>query len=338
MNRPMDELLAGMRAIAETTRLRLLFVLSHGEFNVSELTQILGQSQPRVSRHLKLMAEAGLLSRYKEGSWVLFRLSEQTRGAALALAVVDLLPGADSILVSDIARMEEIRRQRAENAAAYFRTNAPNWERLRSLHISEIDVEAAMVEMAGDDDLGNFLDLGTGTGRILSLFARRASQATGIDQSREMLIVARANLEAAGLRQAQVRQGDIYALPFASATADFVTIHQVLHYLDDPARALTEAARILKPGGRLLVVDFAPHELEHLREQHAHRRLGVASDIMASWLKRADLRLIEEKTLPPPRSNGSSGLTVSLWLAQRPATDIARTGRIARNRVEGDLT
>src|SRR5438477_640676 len=222
----MEELLAGLRAIAETTRLRLLFVLAHGEFNVSELTQILGQSQPRVSRHLKLMAEAGLLSRYKEGSWVLFRLSEQTRGAALARAVVDLLPGADSILVSDIARMEEIRRQRAENAAAYF-----------------------------------------------------------------------------------------------------VTIHQVLHYLDDPGRALTEAARILKPGGRLLIVDFAPHDLEHLREQHAHRRLGVASDIMASWLKRADLRLIEEKTLPPPRSNGSSGLTVSLWLAQRPATDIARIGR-----------
>jgi ubiquinone/menaquinone biosynthesis C-methylase UbiE/DNA-binding MarR family transcriptional regulator len=337
MTRSMDELLAGMRAIAETTRLRLLFVLSHGEFNVSELTQILGQSQPRVSRHLKLMAEAGLLSRYKEGSWVLFRLSEQTRGAALARAVVDLLPGADSVLVSDIARMEEIRRQRAENAAAYFRTNAANWERLRSLHISEADVEAAMVEMAGEDDLGNFLDLGTGTGRVLSLFARRAAQATGIDQSREMLVIARANLEAAGLRQTQVRQGDIYALPFASATADFVTIHQVLHYLDDPARALTEAARILKPGGRLLIVDFAPHELEHLREQHAHRRLGIASDIMASWLKRADLHLIEEKTLPPPRSNGSSGLTVSLWLAQRPAGEISRTGRTARNRMEGNL-
>jgi len=333
----MDELLAGMRAIAETTRLRLLFVLSHGEFNVSELTQILGQSQPRVSRHLKLMSEAGLLSRYKEGSWVLFRLSDGTRGAALARAIVDLLPGSDSVLVSDIARMEEIRRQRAENASAYFSANATNWEKLRSLHVSEAAVEAAMAEMAGDDTLGNFFDLGTGTGRILSLFAPQAAQATGIDQSREMLIIARANLEASGLRHAQVRQSDIYALPFPSASADFVTIHQVLHYLDDPGRALIEASRILKPGGRLLIVDFAPHDLEHLRDQHAHRRLGIAPDIMASWLKRADLKVMQEKILPPPKSNGSAGLTVSLWLAKRPTEDVTKTGRSARNRVEGNL-
>lgn len=336
MEQPMDELLAGMRAIAETTRLRLLFVLSHGEFNVSELTQILGQSQPRVSRHLKLMAEAGLLSRYKEGSWVLFRLSEQTRGAALARAIVDLLPGSDSILVSDIARLEEIRRQRAETAAAYFRTNAANWEKLRSLYVSESAVEAAMLDIAGTGDLGSFLDLGTGTGRILSLFAGRAAQAIGIDQSREMLGVARANLEAAGLRQAQVRQGDIYALPLPNGAADFVTIHQVLHYLDDPGRALTEAARVLKPGGRLLIVDFAPHDLEHLRDQHAHRRLGIASDVMASWLKRADLRLIRERTLPPPNGNGSAGLTVSMWLAERPADDFAKTEQTTRTR-EGNL-
>src|SRR5689334_11447542 len=233
----MDELLVGMRAIAEPTRLRLLFVLSHGEFNVSELTQILGQSQPRVSRHLKLMAEAGLLSRYKEGSWVLFRLSDFTRGAALARAIVDLLPGSDSLLINDIARMDEIRRRRAENAAAYFSTNAANWEKLRSLHVSEADVEAAIVAMAGRGSLGNFIDLGTGTGRVLSLLAPHAAQATGIDQSREMLIIARSNLEGSGLRHVQVRQADIYALPFPSASADFVTIHQVLHYLDDPARA-----------------------------------------------------------------------------------------------------
>lgn len=337
MEQPMDELLAGMRAIAETTRLRLLFVLSHGEFNVSELTQILGQSQPRVSRHLKLMTEAGLLSRYKEGSWVLFRLSDVPPGAALARAIVDLLPGTDSILISDIARLEEIRRQRAETAASYFRTNAANWARLRSLHVSESDVEAAMLDIAGAGNLGNFLDLGTGTGRILSLFAGRATQAIGIDQSREMLGVARANLEAAGLRQAQVRQGDIYALPFPNAAVDFVTIHQVLHYLDDPGRALIEAARVLKPGGRLLIVDFAPHDHEQLRDQHAHRRLGIASDVMASWLKRADLHLVRERTLPPPKANGSAGLTVSLWLAERRADDIAKTDLTRKTRVEGNL-
>ncbi len=231
--------------------------------------------------------------------------------------------------------MEEIQLQRAENAAAYFGPNPGNWEELRSLHVSEAAVEAAMVEMAGEGRLGNFFDLGTGTGRILSLFAQRAVQATGIDQSREMLIVARANLEAAGLRQAQVRQGDIYALPFPSAGADLVTIHQVLHYLDDPGRALIEASRILKPGGRLLIVDFAPHELEHLRDQHAHRRLGIAPDIMRAWLKRADLEVVQERTLPPPRSNGSAGLTVSLWLARRTPAEIAKSAFTTGNHVEG---
>src|SRR5688572_16714069 len=171
MDRHMDELLAGMRAIAETTRLRLLFVLSHGEFNVSELTQILGQSQPRISRHLKLMVEAGLLSRYKEGSWVLFRLNDSGRGGALARAVVELLPAADSLLASDIARLEAVRRQRNEAAEAYFRANAANWETLRKLHVQEEEVERAMRELAGPGKVDTLLDLGTGTARILSLFA-----------------------------------------------------------------------------------------------------------------------------------------------------------------------
>jgi SAM-dependent methyltransferase len=170
----------------------------------------------------------------------------------------------------------------------------------------------------------------------LALFARRAVQAIGVDQSREMLVIARANLEAAGLRRAQIRQGDIYALPFANATADFITVHQVLHYLDDPARALTEAARVLKPGGTLLIVDFAPHELEHLREQHAHRRLGIASELMDSWLGRADLSLVQNRTLPPPKNNRSAGLTVSLWLARRPDSERPRGRRSATSRVEGN--
>jgi ubiquinone/menaquinone biosynthesis C-methylase UbiE/DNA-binding transcriptional ArsR family regulator len=314
----MEELLAGLRAIAETTRLRLLFVLSHGEFNVSELTQILGQSQPRVSRHLKHMTEAGLLSRYKEGSWVLFRLREQARGGALARAIVDLLPAGDSLLASDIARLEEIRRLRAEAAAAYFRTNAENWEKLRSLHIREEEVEAAMLRIAGPDRLGTYLDLGTGTGRVLKLFAPQATSSIGIDSSREMLAVARANLDPGRNRSIQVRHGDIYALPFPNASADFITIHQVLHYLDEPGRALVEATRVLKPGGRLMIVDFAPHDLEELREQHAHRRLGIAAELMSGWLKRAGLSLGQHDVLPPPSQNGEPGLTVSVWLAARP--------------------
>lgn len=314
----MDELLAGLRAIAETTRLRLLFALSHGEFNVSELTQILGQSQPRISRHLKLMCEAGLLSRYKEGSWVLFRLNAAGMNGALVRAIVDLLPGSDALLMRDIARLEDVRARRAEAAAEYFRTNAGNWEHLRSLHVSEEDVEAAMARLAGHRPVATYLDLGTGTGRILRLLAPISGQAIGIDSSREMLAMARSNLEAAGLHRAQVRHGDINALPFANGFADLVTIHQVLHYLDDPGRAVAEAARVLKQGGRLIIVDFAPHELEHLREVHAHRRLGLSEEHVKGWLRRAGLQLSLHEILPPPQREGSTGLTVSLWLAEKP--------------------
>jgi ubiquinone/menaquinone biosynthesis C-methylase UbiE/DNA-binding transcriptional ArsR family regulator len=314
----MDELLAGLRGIAETTRLRIVFVLSHGEFNVSELTQILGQSQPRISRHLKLMAESGLLTRHKEGSWVIFRLRDEGAGGALARTVAELLPAGDSILSADAARLEEVRQARAERAAAFFRANAANWENLRSLHIREEEVESAMQRLVGRGPLGTHLDLGTGTGRVLKLFAPQTAQGVGVDSSREMLAIARASIEDARMRHLQMRHGDIFALPFSNAYADFITIHQVLHYLDEPGRALAEAARVLKPGGRLVIVDFAPHELEQLREEQAHRRLGIAGEQMIGWLRRAGLDLVSQQVLPPPWRNGEEGLTVSIWLAQAP--------------------
>lgn len=314
----MDELLSGLRAVAETTRVRILFILSHGEANVSELTQILGQSQPRVSRHLKLMAEAGLISRHKEGNWVLFRLRAEDMGGALARAIVDLLPGADPVLSGDLARLEDIRSRRAEAAARYFRDNAARWEELRSLHVREEDVEQAMVRLAGTRPIRQHVDLGTGTGAVLRRFAPRAQNAIGIDSSRDMLAIARVNLEAASIRNAQVRHGEIYALPFADSFSDFITIHQVLHFLEDPQRALLEAARILEPGGRLMIVDFAPHELDELRSHHAHRRLGIAAEHMAQWLQRAGLTLTQHDVLPPPWRSHGAGLTVSLWLATAP--------------------
>jgi len=315
----MDELLAGLRAAAEATRVRILFALSHGEFNVSELTQILGQSQPRVSRHLKLMTDSGLISRHKEGNWVLFRLREDAAGGALARAIVDLLPARDDMLSRDLARLEDIRNERARAAADYFRANAADWEKIRSLHVREEDVESAMLALAGNRPIALHLDLGTGTGSLIRTFAGLARQTIGIDQSRDMLAVARANLEKHGLRQAQVRQGDIYALPFSDSSCDFITIHQVLHYLDDPGKALLEAARLLQPQGRLLIADFAPHEHEQLRTDHAHRRLGISAEHMAGWLQRAGLSLTRHDILPPPWRKDDMGLTVSLWLAEKPA-------------------
>lgn len=317
----MDELLAGLKAIAETTRIRILFALSHGELNVSELTYVLGQSQPRVSRHLKLMAEAGLLTRHKEGNWVLFRLRGEGLSGALARSLVDMLPGKDDLLFGDLARLEEVRRQREEKAAAYFSANAAQWSELRSLHVDEANVEHAMRKLVGSAAVDVLVDLGTGTGRVLELFGSLAKHLHGIDASREMLAIARANLEKNNRRNAQLRQSDIYALPLADNMADIVTIHQVLHFLDEPQKALLEARRILKPDGKLLLVDFAPHDLEELREQHAHRRLGISAEQMTAWLARAGLELLRHEVLDPPWLKSRKGLTVSLWLAKpKPAS------------------
>ncbi|HKQ94759.1 MAG TPA: metalloregulator ArsR/SmtB family transcription factor [Aestuariivirgaceae bacterium] len=321
----MDNLLKGLRAIGEVSRLRLLHLLSHGELNVTEITQILNQSQPRISRHLKLMCDAGLLDRYREGSWVLFRMRDTGPGAALAQAILRLLPGEADQFGRDLKELGSVRDARAREAQQYFRANAADWHRIRALHVSEAEVESAMLALAGTGAIDTLVDLGTGTGRLLELFAPRARQAVGIDMSRDMLAVARANLDRAGLRHAQVRQGDVAQLPLADATADLVTIHQVLHYLDEPARALGEAARILKPGGRLVVVDFAPHELEFLRDEHAHRRLGIAADHMSGWLERARLDLERSETLKPPKALAKAGLSVSLWLAAKPPGDAAHS-------------
>jgi ubiquinone/menaquinone biosynthesis C-methylase UbiE len=241
-------------------------------------------------------------------------------GGALARSIVDLLPGADPVLAGDLARLEDIRSRRAEAAAIYFRDNAARWEQLRSLHVREEDVEHAMVKLAGNQPIRLHVDLGTGTGAVLRRFASRAAQSIGIDSSRDMLAIARVNLEAAGIRNAQVRHGEIYALPFPDGFSDFVTIHQVLHFLEDPARALAEAARILEPGGRLLIVDFAPHDVDELRTEHAHRRLGIAAEHMAQWLQRAGLTQVQHDVLPPPWRSHGTGLTVSLWLATAPGT------------------
>jgi ubiquinone/menaquinone biosynthesis C-methylase UbiE/DNA-binding transcriptional ArsR family regulator len=315
----MDELLAGLKAVAETTRLRILFALSHGEMNVTELTQLLQQSQPRVSRHLKLMAEAGLISRHKEGNWVLFRQREAGMGGVLSRALVDMLPAQDPQIKEDLKRLSEIRRQRQEQAAAYFASNAAQWQQLRSLHVREDEVEGQMLALLGKRKFDTVLDLGTGTGRMLEVLAPKARQLWGLDQSRDMLAIARANLDQRNIKQAQVRQADIYELPFSDDTADLISIHQVLHFLDDPQSALLEARRVLKPGGEMIIVDFAPHELEELRTAHAHRRLGISAEQMAGYFARAGLVLREHKVLPPPWLKTGPGLTVSLWLAQLPA-------------------
>lgn len=309
---PFADALGVLRAAAEETRLRILALLMEGELSVSDLTDILGQSQPRISRHLKLLVEAGLVERHREGAWAFFRLIEARTG--LVEPLVGGLDRASAPLSEDRARLDAVRVQRAEAAQTFFSRLAPKWDQLRSLHVPEAMVEAAVLDVLGPRPVRSLIDLGTGTGRMLGLLAPRAGRATGLDSSHAMLSVARANLERAGLSGVDLRQGDIHAPPFGRGGFDLVVVHQVLHYLDDPARALREAARLVAPGGRLLVVDFAPHDLEFLREDQAHRRLGFADDQVAGWLADAGLGPASVRHLVPGGA-GDDQLTVTLWLA-----------------------
>ncbi len=315
----MDQVLAALRAAGEETRLRLLALCARADLTVSDLTRILGQSQPRISRHLKVLCESGLLARLREGSWVFYRPAMDGPGADVARRVVAMLPEDDPVLLRDRGRMTAIQEERAFSAASYFRDNAAQWDAIRSLHVDEAEVERALVkalEADGDGSLGDLVDIGTGTGRMLTLLGPKAERAIGIDQSREMLAVARAALDAADLRHCLVRLGDIYGLPLDGGSADVVVIHQVLHYAERPAAAIAEAARLLCPGGRLAVVDFAPHDLENLREEHNHRRLGFAPEEVADWCLQAGLVLRDTLALP------GKPLTVLLWLAERPVTPL----------------
>src|SRR5262245_8387063 len=287
---------AALKAMAEPTRLRLLVLLASGELSVKDLTGILGQSQPRISRHLKLLAEAGLVERAPEGSWVYFRLAEGGEGGALAHLVLEAMDRTDSVLVRDRRRAETLREQRERAAQAYFQAHAGDWDRIRALHVAEDEVEAAVAAALGPGPFGLLVDLGTGTGRMLELLRERYRRGLGIDLSPAMLAYARAKLEGAQVRHAQVRQGDIYDLPLADQTADAAVMHQVLHFLSDPHRAVREAARVLAPGGRLLIVDFAPHELEFLRDQFAHERLGFSTQQVGQWLSDCGLERSEEHT------------------------------------------
>ncbi len=309
----MDHLLAALRAVAEPTRLRLLVLCARGELTVSELTQILGQSQPRVSRHLKLLCEAGLLDRFREGSWVFYRLSQSSPASALARHLVEACGESDPTIALDLQRLAATKQQRADLASAYFRENAPRWHRIRSLYVDEREVEAALIEMIAAADPRDLLDIGTGTGRMLEILAPRVEQALGIDQSREMLSVARVNLERAGLANGRVRRDDMYQLALPDGSFDAVVIHQVLHYADRPAAAITEAARVLRPHGILVIVDFAPHSLEFLRQEHAHRRLGFGDGEIAEWCRAAGLHPA------PPRLLPGDPLTVAIWSARRSA-------------------
>lgn len=330
MTPSLDTTINALKAAGEPTRLRLLALLARTELTVTELTQILGQSQPRVSRHLKLLCDAGLLERFREGAWAFYRVMEPTHGTAdhsLAEIVLTLVPHDDPEILRDASKLDLVRQQRQAEAQAYFAESAKEWERIRSLYVPEVVVESAMKEMVSGRTFREHLDLGTGTGRMLELFAADSERGVGVDCSHEMLSVARANLDESKLNACQVRQCDLYTLPFSGETGqsaiDLITIHQVLHYLTDPAAAVFEAARVLSERGVILIADFAPHSFEFLREEHAHRRLGFGDEEVSKWCRQAGLEVRETSHLAPHNDNGEC-LTVTIWLAGRRESNSAR--------------
>lgn len=300
------------RALADATRLRIVALLRSMELSVGELAQVLGQSQPRVSRHVKILCDAGIAERRKEGSWVFVALGAPgTVNPVLAALDAWADREGDHWAEADRARLAAVRADRASAAAQWFEAHAGDWDAIRSLHIAEEQVEAAMARVLGDVPIRQLIDIGTGTGRMLELFAPRSEIALGIDRSSEMLRLARAKLAEGGIDNAELRQADLYSLPLADGAADAAILHHVLHFAQQPGAAIAEASRVLGPGGRLLIADFAPHEREELRAKAAHTRLGFSDEQMLGWFAAAGLSPVQTDTLK------GGELTVKLWLARR---------------------
>jgi len=316
----MNELLRGLKAAAEPTRLRILSLCAHAELTVSDLVEILGQSQPRVSRHLKLLLEAGLLQRNQEGAWAWYRLPASGTASDLAHTLVDLLPEDDRRHAADLQRLHGISEGWARRVEDYFRSHAEDWEEIRSLHADQKSVDKAVIAALGSEPIDDLLDIGTGAGHMLLLLGDKAERGVGVDRSSEMLAVARHKLFQAKLRNCEVRQADMTALPFDTGSFSAATLSMVLHFAEDPAAVIAETARVLKPGGKAVLVDFAEHAMASLREEQAHRWLGFDDRSVQKWARDAGLEMAAK------RLKGGA-LTVVVWTLTRPEGRRAAAGR-----------
>ena len=307
----MDALLSALRAAAEPTRLRLLALAARGAFCVTELTEILGQSQPRLSRHLKLLCESGLLAREREGANAWFALPTGAEGD-LARELVGHLPADDAILEADRRQAARVLAERARAASERFRRQGADWDEMRALDLPAAAVEAALLSLVPLDASARLLDVGTGTGRVLELLAPRVAQGLGVDASKAMLALARARLSRAGLTHCAVRLADMYRLPLADASFDIAVLQMVLHYAEDPAGVLAEAARVLRPDGRLIVIDLARHGRDDIATRLAHRWPGFDDAAMADMLAEFGMDAGAPVAVPGP-------LDIRIWPATRHA-------------------
>ena len=335
MTEPAATLIDILRALADPTRLRIMRLLTRMELAVGELAQVLDQSQPRVSRHIRILAEAGLAERRREGSWVFVRGLPGTGGSPLAGAVAGLIdrgeagdPAFAAQAEADRLRLGQIRHARETRAADYFARHAGQWDVLRSLHSADATVEGALARLLADAPLGRVLDVGTGTGRMAELFEPAADAVVALDNSPEMLRLARARLQHLAPARVELVQGDFAALPFADATFDTVLFHQVLHYAQSPEAVLAEAARVTRPGGRVAIVDFASHDREELRSAHAHVRLGFGDEQVRALLIAAGFA--------PEVGEALTGeeLTVMIWTGSRRADAVHHIPQVRPQRKE----
>ena len=300
------------KAVSDSSRIRILFLLRRYELAVGEIAVLLDQSQPRVSRHIRILEEAGLVERRKEGGWVFVRLSRNSRVDAL-IALIDAvaLDGAEALLAEqDEARLDAVHKDREAAAARFFAAHANEWDGIRSLHVAEEEVERAIVDIMGKRRLGHLLDIGTGTGRMVAVLGEGATRVTALDRSPEMLRIARTSL-AATAPGVELVQGDFLRLPFPDSHVDTIVMHQVLHYASAPGAVIEEAARVLRPSGHLLLIDFASHDREELRRDAAHARLGFSDGQIRGWFASSGLLLELTEAL----SGGA--LTVKIWLGRR---------------------
>jgi len=304
-----------LKVLGHPERLRILALLSRGELTVSELTHILGLSQPRVTQYINSLESAGVIERLKEGSWVFSRLRNGNASVtALVATTLNALPHDDKTLLSDQKRLLDVRKKRAEAADAFFASVANDTGQLGDEYLPQSDIETAMRELAGEGPFNFMVDLGTGTGRVLDVFSDRITRGTGIDNNTDMLKVARHKLASSGHSHISLRQGDLHRAPIDSGTADLVTLHQVLHYLDDPSEAIAEAARLLTPGGMLLMVDFEAHNQDSFRDNYAHRRLGFTDSDISGWTVQSGLQFLPSLLID---NTTTSGPRVKVWSAKK---------------------
>lgn len=307
----MEHFLTSLRAAAEPTRLRLLALAARGAFCVMEFTEILGQSQPRLSRHLKLLCDCGLLDRVREGANVWFALPTGEDGS-LARELVARLPPDDPVLEADRRQAARVLAERARVASESFRQKGADWDEMRALDLPAQAVEDALLALIPLGPEGRLLDIGTGTGRVLELLAPRIRQALGVDASKAMLALARARLSGPGFAHCAVRLADMYRLPLADRSFDTVVLQMVLHHAEDPAGAVLEATRVLVPGGRLLVIDLAEHARTDLTGKLAHRWPGFADASIDRMFTDAGVQRGEPVAIPGP-------LPIRIWPAVRMA-------------------